>query len=215
MFDLEKAISEWRRQMLAAGIKTAEVLDELEAHLREDVDRRVRSGEDIRQAFNQAAMRMGKAGALKSEFAKAGPMSHWFATKTCCFGLYVGGLAYSWFLLMGLVAVMRCDMSFPQRLLGLAAIMAGGLSFGCRRWLYGLLPVIPNKRARTAIQCSCLFAALAWLPVYTYAVLPQLNLTVGQLLVITLWSLCLPPTVLGLSQGMDEAVRRRLEPAKA
>ena len=33
MFNLEQAISEWRLQMLAAGIKTTESLDELENHL--------------------------------------------------------------------------------------------------------------------------------------------------------------------------------------
>jgi hypothetical protein len=37
MFDLEQTISEWRRQMLSAGIKTPVPLEELEIHLREDV----------------------------------------------------------------------------------------------------------------------------------------------------------------------------------
>jgi len=37
MFSLEKSISEWRRQMLAAGIKTPVPLEELEIHLREEI----------------------------------------------------------------------------------------------------------------------------------------------------------------------------------
>ena len=37
MFDLEQSIAEWRRQMLAAGIKTPVPLEELEIHLREDI----------------------------------------------------------------------------------------------------------------------------------------------------------------------------------
>ena len=34
MFDLEKSITRWREQMLAAGIKTPSPLEELENHLR-------------------------------------------------------------------------------------------------------------------------------------------------------------------------------------
>jgi hypothetical protein len=33
MFDLERAISDWRRHMLAAGLKAPAPLDELESHL--------------------------------------------------------------------------------------------------------------------------------------------------------------------------------------
>jgi hypothetical protein len=72
MFDLEKAVAEWRREMLEAGIKTPEPLEELESHLREDVDDQMRTGLDAQQAFEKAAGQIGKSGVLKSEFAKAG-----------------------------------------------------------------------------------------------------------------------------------------------
>ena len=36
--DLESLIANWRREMLAAGIKTPVPLEELESHLREDID---------------------------------------------------------------------------------------------------------------------------------------------------------------------------------
>jgi hypothetical protein len=35
MRNLDPGIAEWRREMAAAGIKSAEVLDELESHLHE------------------------------------------------------------------------------------------------------------------------------------------------------------------------------------
>ena len=38
MFNLEAAIADWRRQMLAAGIKAPVPLEELESHMREDVE---------------------------------------------------------------------------------------------------------------------------------------------------------------------------------
>jgi hypothetical protein len=39
MFELEQAITGWRRQMLAAGIKTPVPLEELEIHLRDEIER--------------------------------------------------------------------------------------------------------------------------------------------------------------------------------
>jgi len=50
MFNLEQSIAEWRRQMLAAGVKNPNVLDELEIHLREDVEKQMREGSGAQQA---------------------------------------------------------------------------------------------------------------------------------------------------------------------
>jgi len=72
MFELEKAIADWRQQMLAAGIKTPVPLDELENHLREDVEQLKHEGLSEPQAFETAVLQIGQACALKSEFAKAG-----------------------------------------------------------------------------------------------------------------------------------------------
>jgi hypothetical protein len=72
MFNLEQAISEWRRQMLAAGIRAPVPLDELEIHLREDVEQQMQSGINAQQAFEIAVAGIGQADALKTEFAKAG-----------------------------------------------------------------------------------------------------------------------------------------------
>ena len=70
MFDLEQAISEWRRRMLAAGIKTPMTLDELESHLREDLDREMQLGLSGEEAFQVAVKRIGTPVSLKCEFAK-------------------------------------------------------------------------------------------------------------------------------------------------
>src|SRR2546427_8682508 len=76
MFNLDQAIADWRRQMLAAGIKTPVPLNELESHLRDDVEQQVRSGGNAQQAFESAVQRIGQAGALKGEFAKV-PSKKW------------------------------------------------------------------------------------------------------------------------------------------
>ena len=71
MFNLEQSIAEWRRQMLAAGIKTPVPLDELESHLREEIERQMKSGLSEQKAFETASQRIGQPHVLKSEFQKA------------------------------------------------------------------------------------------------------------------------------------------------
>ena len=70
MFDLEQAIADWRRQMKSAGIKSPVPLDELEMHLREEIERQMKSGLKEHQAFDAASLRIGDANVLKTEFAK-------------------------------------------------------------------------------------------------------------------------------------------------
>ena len=72
MPEIEEAIAEWRRQMLGAGIKTPVPLEELEIHLREEIEQRMKSGSNAQQAFEMAVQRLGQAGALKNEFTKVG-----------------------------------------------------------------------------------------------------------------------------------------------
>jgi hypothetical protein len=70
MFNLEQSISEWRAQMLSAGVRNPEIVDELESHLRDDWARRVESGESEERAFEGAVQDVGQASLLEEEFAK-------------------------------------------------------------------------------------------------------------------------------------------------
>jgi hypothetical protein len=70
MFDLEHAISDWRQTLVSSGVKAPEVLDELESHLRDEVDRQVRAESAPAQAFEAAVRQLGETNVLKSEFAK-------------------------------------------------------------------------------------------------------------------------------------------------
>jgi hypothetical protein len=70
MFNIDKSIAEWRKQMLAAGIQTPVPLDELEIHLREENERLKKSGVDERTAFENAVHQTGQPQALKGEFNK-------------------------------------------------------------------------------------------------------------------------------------------------
>jgi hypothetical protein len=70
MRNLDHEIAGWRQQMLAAGIKSADILDELESHLRDDVERRIRSGADTAEIFQRALAQFGPPHLLKAEFER-------------------------------------------------------------------------------------------------------------------------------------------------
>ena len=77
MFDLEQSIAEWRKQMLAAGIKSPVPLEELESHLREEIERRMKSGLTEQVALHSAIQTIGQASLLKKEFDQAGGFGGW------------------------------------------------------------------------------------------------------------------------------------------
>ena len=58
--------------MAAGGLKRPDVLNELESHLRDEVDEQMRSGMSVEQAFEAAVQQMGPVGIIKAEFAKVG-----------------------------------------------------------------------------------------------------------------------------------------------
>jgi hypothetical protein len=70
MFNLERSISDWRQQMLAAGIQSPVPLEELESHLREEWERQIKCGLAESAAFAIAVQRIGQPGVLKNEFKK-------------------------------------------------------------------------------------------------------------------------------------------------
>jgi hypothetical protein len=70
MFNLENSILQWRSQMLTAGIKSPVPLDELESHLRDEIERQIQSGASPQLAFENSVRLLGPLGGLKREFKK-------------------------------------------------------------------------------------------------------------------------------------------------
>ena len=68
MFNLEQSIAEWRRQMLAAGIKTPVPLEELESHLHDEIERQMKSGLSTQAAFEISIRQIGQPKELNGEF---------------------------------------------------------------------------------------------------------------------------------------------------
>jgi hypothetical protein len=71
MFDLEESVAEWRWEMMAAGIKAPVPLDELELHLRDDVEEQMRASAEAQAAFEAAVRRIGRASEIEREFKRA------------------------------------------------------------------------------------------------------------------------------------------------
>ncbi len=70
MFQLEESVRKWCATNLPEDCRQGERFDELEDHLRCEVERLQRAGLDQERAFVAATGRMGEAKMLMSEFAK-------------------------------------------------------------------------------------------------------------------------------------------------
>ncbi len=70
MFHLEQSIAAWRAQMLAAGIQTPVPLEELEIHMREEIERQKKSGLDEKSAFEISVQQLGPDTSIEKEFSK-------------------------------------------------------------------------------------------------------------------------------------------------
>ncbi len=133
MFELEKAIAEWRRQMLRAGIKAPVPLDELESHLREEIEDQMRSGINAMPAFQMAVERIGQAEALKGEFKKVGGIPLDFMTMASI--AWIGAVIFLAFILLARVFSGRLSFLLSVHIFSLtagyfAALLTGGFGIG-------------------------------------------------------------------------------------
>jgi len=222
MRDLNEKISEWRSRMAAGGIKSPAVLDELESHLREDVEREARAGWDGVAAFENAVNRIGRSDLLKAEFAKIKEskeklMSRIIGIACCVFtSLYSLMLAPHLFLIH--------ELSPMERILGLTAVIITLVSLVGLKFSYKILPVIRNQRVRIRIVAMCGLVAIAWLGVFS-SLLPNVivpyvfrNINVNapteslQALFVVglslLWAMTLAAVLGGAAYGLEKAARR-------
>jgi len=120
MFEFEKSVGAWRQQMLAAGIQTPAPLEELEIHLREEIERQVKSGFNEQKAFEISVQRIGQPDIITSEFNKTERL---FMNRTAKVGVGVAGV------LIGMALTIPGSVQLRDEL-----VMADG-KFGL--WLLG------------------------------------------------------------------------------
>ena len=219
MFDLEQSIAQWRQQLLAAGIKAPVPLEELEAHLREEIERQIRSGTNAQSAFDAAARQIGQAGELKAEFSKQRRLRDILGTEiklvskewvlkwmpVTHLGLHTVSLLF--------IAVMVlfkaqgfAELTSSERASSLAAIALSGL-FGYAGYFgYKVFPVIPNDWMR-AIICGFVLAPV-FLGIMTF--LSRVNVRLEQLFVDICWVIFVPfGALIGLAWGLERAARKK------
>jgi hypothetical protein len=186
MFDLKKSIAKWRQQMLTAGIKTPVPLEELEIHLREEIEQQIKSGLNEQKAFEIAVGKIGQANLLKQEFQKINPVDKMQRQKRIArissiliFGFY--SLAITWLLL-------KNDLTFKERLSGFTSVATMLLSvYVVWRILPRFFPIITGKTAQSAIGIFGSISGMGWMIAFAWFILPRCDFTQGQLLVAVFW----------------------------
>ncbi len=158
MFNLETAIAEWRKQMLAAGIHSPVPLEELETHLREDIGQLMKSGRNEAEAFETAVQEIGQAHKVQGEFKKIDSAKGTFEWKLMEIWF---GIVASVFPLFFCSTILRfkygsfVDFTPSQQISGVTAAVVFALFIWSGRMGYKMFPVIQVKRNRAIITAFC------------------------------------------------------------
>ncbi|HEV2691635.1 MAG TPA: hypothetical protein VG347_01940 [Verrucomicrobiae bacterium] len=189
MFHLEPSITNWRQQMLAADITSAS-LDELELHLREEIERQMQSGLNGELSFHAAVRIIGRAVSLGTEFQKVERSPGSRLVKLLGLGCAVAaGLFASWMLFV-LLTVHEADWS--ERLLGVLAIVAIMIIWRqSGKWL----PAIRHAWLRPLSGALCCLASMGGMKLFITSIVPPClgrmtgaNPPIGLVLVAFIWT---------------------------
>jgi len=211
MFNLEQSISDWRQQMLAAGIQTPVPLEELETHLREDIEQRLQSGSDEQSAFESAVQKIGHAHLIQGEFQKVETVRNDRAWKIKQLLVMLGvGLFPIW---IGSMALLKSGSfalsSSGERMSSLASLAVFSLLFWGGIFSHKLLPAIPSRRTRDVIIGSGFGLVMLWWVVFLRVIVPNYDFTIGQFGPLFLWAFCTPAgAITGLALGLESAARK-------
>jgi hypothetical protein len=215
MFNLEQSIATWRKQLLAAGIKSPVPLEELELHLREEVERLVRSGIRQQQAFEEALLKIGPPRELKAEFSKGSRLRNILGMelmKESPHSIWVIALCLLVFSLIFSIAVIgRLSetqvMTFPEYMSAITGVLVSDLLF-CSGFLgRRIFPIIPSKPARMAI--GAFLTLLIGLLMMIF--LTRINYDIGRFLAAFCWAFFVPMGALsGLIFGLEIAAQKKI-----
>jgi hypothetical protein len=187
MFDLNRSIKEWRRQMAVGGIKSSEVLDELESHLREDVEQLMRSGAPAERAFQEAVQRVGTSKELKTEFGKVSRPELRFGRnlqRVSCAGMALFVLAIEGWLLF------ESEITPGTRLFGLTLISVIAAYIVCLPYLnQNFLTGVRGWAIRKTLVDVCNYATMLWFLLLLLGVANIVQLPLGIVLSVVCWAL--------------------------
>jgi hypothetical protein len=202
MFDLDKAITVWRKQISTAGIRSKEVLDELENHLRDEIERQMQAGADEEHAYEAAVACIGQPAAVGTEFAKLKATVGWPRFLKMCYLLFIPCM-----LLINFWTLLEYELSLLQRILGLSAVSVICLYLASLPYLLRSLTLPAYFRLAKLIKAGFL---LLWLwPVW--ALLEAEHVVHFELSIVwstVLWCLYAAAAFSGFALGLHEGYRR-------
>ena len=206
MFNLEQSIAVWRQQMLAAGIQTPVPLEELESHLREDVQELTASGMEPPAALAAAIKKIGLPIPLQAEFTKVDKKSR--LTEQYVIKVLVYTIWFCFVLPLYLYTFCKYDMNWVWRSAGIANVILATLAILYCKQINAWFPVIPNRRIRLTIGISTAVCGVAGMVIFMNFILPHFSLTMGQLVVAVLWGLTAMSIGGAIQAGLEEASKR-------
>jgi len=206
MSDLDPFITQWRQQLFAAGIKSPALLDELESHLRDDIEQQIKSGVPETLARETAVQRIGTGAVLQAEFKKNHTARH-HRTSTRLL-LWGAGFGYAIVLAQLLPVLLKLETDSPEKTLGLMAVAVAMIALLGGRFFYRFLPTLPDRQKRRFVQMACFVPTVLWFAYFLGAIVPQWDygrFPIEQLLAASLWSFASLPIGFHLWKGLDEA----------
>jgi hypothetical protein len=189
-------------------------LEELEGHLREEIEQQIKSGLNEAKAFETAIQKIGQAGMVQGEFKKIADGKdalRWRFIETG-FGLFASAMPLCLcFQVLYAPARSAADLTPGQQLSGVLAMLTfAALAWG-GRLSYKMFPVITSKRGRDVITSLCAGPVMLWWVIFMNLIVPHHDFTMGQFVVAFLWAFAAPAgLVIGLPWGMETAARKRM-----
>ena len=175
MRDIEQRIADWRREMSKTSPSRRGLVDEMEEHLREEIERSISAGVPADKAFDAAASKLGEPSAVAAEFTKLAASPGWLPVKIARIGV------------LAVAALLLCAVLFLAQekgiliaahvfLVGLGYLIMfiiGGLGicYICARWFaepglgqrYSLLRTTFQFAAAAAILTAAgVFLGMLW-----------------------------------------------------
>jgi len=183
MFNLDRAIADWRRRAAAGGINSPGVLDELESHLRDDIEEQTGRGVDTREAFDSAILRIGKVKPLRAEFAKStrarGHGRRRFARGVCFGSAAFVLLANTW-------SVIALGLGTLELLGGLTVVAAVAAYLASLPFLDQWLSRPAHARIMGGIKVAAVFVPLV--PIWASLTAAHvIHLEIGFIATLILW----------------------------
>lgn len=205
MFDLEQAIAEWRHQMLAADLKAPVPLNELESHLRDEIEHQIGSGLNAQEAFENAIQTMGEPARVKLEFEK-------IKTPSACRKLMSGiSVALVGFILwMSGFTFSEMGLNVREQILAFSAVTLSLLIACGWRYAVPFLPIIGSLRNRMIVGLACWILGIISTSVF-FAIISHFQKPLdNQIPAIGFWALFLIAAfgTLGLALMMGERERK-------